>query len=83
MGGIFLAFGLVSGIISLAWRQAENPTFKRFLMKKRLEAIAAVPDSKLDIRGAEDGLALARRLEQPKLVTRFEALVTSLKRRTR
>ena len=82
MGGLILALGLVSGIIGLAWSQAENPTWKRFHMRKRLQAIADVPDRKLNLRGAEDGLILARRLGDERLVKRFEALVTSLKRRT-
>jgi hypothetical protein len=43
-------------------------------------AIAQLPDNKLNDRGAEDALVLARRLDDQKLVARFEALVSSRKR---
>lgn len=46
-------------------------------------AIAQIPDSQQSKRGAEDALVLARRLDEQKLVVRFESLVSSLERRTR
>jgi hypothetical protein len=81
--GILFAFGLVGGIDGWATKQAEDPTMKRFLMRKRLMAIAQIPDSQQSKRGAEDALVLARRLDEQKLVVRFESLVSSLERRTR
>lgn len=83
MWGILFAFGLVGGIVGWATKQAEDPTMKRFLMRKRLMAIAQIPDSQQSKRGAEDALVLARRLDEQKLVVRFESLVSSLERRTR
>lgn len=83
MWGLLFAFGLVGGIVSWGCKQAEDPTMKRFLMRKRLMAIAAIPDDKQSRRGAEDALVLARRLDEQKLVMRFESLVSSMNRRTR
>jgi hypothetical protein len=78
--GLLFAFGLVGGMVSWACHQAEDPTVKRFLMRKRLMAIAKFPNSQQTRRGAEDALVLARRLGEEKLAARFEALVSSMRR---
>jgi hypothetical protein len=85
MGAILLAFGLVGGIVGLAAAQADNPTIKRFLQKRRLYSLAKKPDSKLTLLEAEDGVLLSRRYmaEDPSnrfLLTRFTKLVASLKK---
>ena len=85
MGAVLLAFGLVGGIVGLAAAQAENPTIRRFLQKRRLTSLARKPDSKLTLLEAEDGVLLSRRYmqEDPSnrfLLTRFTNLVACLKK---
>ena len=85
MGAVLLAFGLVGGIVGLAAAQADNPTIKRFLQKRRLASIAKKPDSRLTLLEAEDGVLLSRRYmeENPSnrfLLLRFTKLVASLKK---
>ena len=85
MGAVLLAFGLVGGIVGLAAAQADNPTVKRFLQKRRLASIAKKPDSKISLLEAEDGVLLSRRYmeENPSnrfLLSRFTKLVASLKK---
>jgi hypothetical protein len=84
MGAIILAFGLVAGLVSLAANQADDPTIKRFLQRRRLDLIARKPDKLITLLEAEDGLVLSRRLGDGKLLARFEKLVRSgkLPRRT-
>lgn len=82
MLGLLFAFGLVGGLVGLACHQADDPTIKRFFWRKRLDVLASVPVEKLDLRGAEDGLALARRLGDRKLVERFTKIVNSKRRRS-
>ena len=79
MLGLLFAFGLIGGMVAWSCKQAENPTFKRFLDRKRLDTIASLPDRKINLRGAEDALVLARRLGDQKLAARFGALVSSLR----
>jgi hypothetical protein len=85
MGAVLLAFGLVGGIVGLAAAQADNPTIKRFLQKRRLCSIAKKPDGKISLLEAEDGVLLSRRYmeEEPSnrfLLLRFTKLVASLKK---
>ena len=85
MGAILLAFGLVGGIVGLAAAQADNPTIRRFLQKRRLTSLARKPDGKLTLLEAEDGVLLSRRYmqEDPSnrfLLTRFTNLVACLKK---
>jgi len=81
MGALLLAFGLVSGIVGLAWNQADDPTIKRLVAQKRLHFIAGKPDSKITLDQAEDGLVLARHHGNKALVMRFGKLVALLRKR--
>jgi hypothetical protein len=80
MPALLLALGLVVGLVSLSKRQAEDPTVKRFLQKRRLGIIAAKPDRQVTRLEAEDGLILAKRFEEKNLEMRFAKLVASLKK---
>ena len=80
MPALLLAIGLVVGLISFSQKQAEDPTVKRFLQKRRLAIIAAKPDRQITRLEAEDGLILSRRFEEKDLENRFAKLVASLKR---
>ena len=77
MGAILLALGLVAGIVRLAISQADDPSIKRFLQRKRLDAIARKPDSAITLSEAEDALVLARRLGDGKMASRASKLVAS------
>jgi hypothetical protein len=88
MSALILALGFVVGVVTLACQQKEDPTIRRFLEKRRLGILASKPDRVLTRSEAEDGLALAMRHDDKKLVKRFGRLVASLKthgslRRTR
>jgi len=80
MPTLLLALGLVVGLISLSKQQADDPTIKRFLQKRRLGIIAAKPDRQITRLEAEDGLILAKRFEEKNLEMRFAKLVASLKK---
>lgn len=82
MGAILLAFGLVTGIVSLAFHQADDPTIRRYVEQRRLRFIAGKPDSKITRDQAEDGLVLARRHGDRELTVRFMKLVAFRKRRS-
>jgi hypothetical protein len=81
VGAILLALGLVAGIVGLAKNQADDPSIKRFLQRKRLDAIALKPDSAITLSDAEDALVLARRLGDGKMAARASKLVASQWRR--
>lgn len=81
MGAFLLAFGLVSGIVSLAWRQTDDPSVRRYIQRTRLRFIAGKPDAKITLDQAEDGLVLARHHGDKALVMRFGKLVASLRKR--
>lgn len=80
MGAVIIALGLVVGLISFSKKQAEDPTVKRFLQKRRLTIIAAKPDRQITRLEAEDGLILSKRFEEKALAERFAKLVASLKK---
>jgi hypothetical protein len=80
---LLLALGLVGGIVGLTARQADDPTIKRYLQRRRLSIVARKPDSSISLLDAEDALVLARRLEERVLVTRFARLVASLRKNPR
>ncbi len=82
MVAVLLAFGLVTGIVGLAWRESDDPAIRRFIEKKRLGHLAAKPDNRITRDQAEDGLVLARRHGQTALVKRFGKLVASRRRST-
>jgi hypothetical protein len=79
---LVFAFGLVAGIVGLAVNQADDPTIKRFLQRRRLDTIARKPDRTITFPEAEDALAIARRLGDEKMQVRFGKLV-ALKQHTR
>lgn len=79
MVAILIAFGLVGGIVKLAIGQADDPTIRRFLQKRRLAILASKANAKLSLPEAEDGLALARHFEDKFLQVRFAKLVASMK----
>ena len=83
MVALLLALGLVSGIVSLAASQADDPTIRRFLQKRRLETIARKPNRLVTLPEAEDGLYLARKYGDRFLFLRFGKLVASLKSKQR
>lgn len=80
MVALLLALGLVSGIVGLAVDQAEDPTIRRFLQRRRLEAISRKPDRLVTLPEAEDAVVLAKRFNERFLLTRFSKLVASLKK---
>ena len=83
MAALLLALGLVTGIISLAANQADDPTIRRFMQKRRLAAIASKPNKLVTLPEAEDGLYLAQKFDDKFLIVRFGKLVASLKKTRR
>lgn len=84
MGGLLLALGLVAGIVGLAWRQADDPTIKKFLEEQRLRKLVRklfVAPGTLTLPEAEDGLILASRHGDRALAKKFTKVVTYLKKR--
>ena len=79
MGALLLALGLVSGIVGLAVNQADDPTIRRFLQRRRLDAISRKPDRLVTPPEAEDGIVLSRRFGEKFLLSRFTRLVASMK----
>ena len=82
MGALLLALGLVSGIVGLAVNQADDPTIRRFLQRRRLDAISRKPDRFVTLPEAEDGIVLSRRFGEKLLLSRFTKLVASMKKST-
>ena len=80
MAALLLALGLVTGIVSLAANQADDPTIRRFLQKRRLEAISRKPNRLVTLPEAEDALYLAHKFDDRLLFNRFGKLVASLKK---
>lgn len=76
---LLVAFGLVAGIVGLAANQAEDPSIKRFLQRRRLIAILKKPEFKVTLAEAEDGLAITRYLRDVVLHRKFEKMVASKK----
>ena len=83
MAALLLALGLVSGIVGLAVGQADNPSIRRFLQRRRLDEIARKPDHRVTLPEAEDAVIIARRLDEKLLFTRFTKLVASMKHNRR
>jgi hypothetical protein len=82
VGALLLALGLVSGIVGLAVNQADDPTIRRFLQRRRLDAISRKPDRFVTLPEAEDGIVLSRRFGEKFLLSRFTKLVASIKKYT-
>jgi hypothetical protein len=80
---LLVALGLVAGIVDLAAGQAEDPSIRRFLQERRLEAILRKPESQVTLPEAEDGLAIARYLNKKELHAKFARMVASKKQRAR
>jgi hypothetical protein len=76
---IFIALGLVAGIVGLAENQVEDPSIKRFLRKRRMLTIARKLDSAITLPEAEDALYLSRYFNEKKLHARFVKVVASKK----
>jgi len=83
VAALLLALGLVTGIVGLAANQAEDPTIRRFLQKRRLEALARKPNKLITLPEAEDALYLAHKLDDEFLFLRFGKLVASIKHKQR
>ena len=79
MVAILIAFGLVGGIVKLAVDQANDPTIRRFLQKRRLVAILKKREPSVTLSEAEDGLAITRYLGDEVLHRKFEKIVASKK----
>jgi hypothetical protein len=79
MWGLFITIGAVVGFVVLAHQQAAEPTIKPGLVKIRLAWLARIPERKLTLDQAEDGVVLSRRLGEPDLERRFAAVAMSLR----
>jgi len=81
MWGLFITISAISGLVVLAHRQAAEPTIKPALMKLRLASLARMPERKLTLDQAEDGVVLSRRLGEPGLERQFAMVASSLRSR--
>lgn len=81
MLGLLLPIALVAGLVSLAWREKEEPVLKLSLMRAKLARLLRVPRRRLTPDQAADGVVLSRRLGEPKLEKLFAREVARLKRR--
>jgi hypothetical protein len=79
MWGLLISIGAVGGFVVLAHHQAAEPTIKPALLKLRLARLARMPEGKLTLDQAEDGMVLSRRLGEPDLERRFATVARSLK----
>jgi ABC-type Fe3+-hydroxamate transport system substrate-binding protein len=79
MWAVIMAFGIVGGLIKLAYGQAMEPTIKPAWRKEKLVRLASIPMEKLTLDQAEDGAVLARENGAKELEKRFRAKAAELK----
>ena len=80
MWGLLIALGTVGGLMSLALREASEPTIKPALMRHRLATLAKVPIVRLTLDQAEDGVVLSRKLGESELERRFSQAAIILRK---
>ena len=79
MGALVIGFLFVSGLISLAYSQKEDPTIKTAIRRARLRMLAGMLPNRLTLDQAEDGIVLSRLFDTPELGRKFQAVVDKLK----
>ena len=79
MWALVIAFLSVSGLVSFAYGQKEEPTLRPALRKAKLIRLAKTPIARLTLDEAEDGMVLSRQFDAPELERRFRAVAEKLK----
>jgi hypothetical protein len=69
--GFVAVLGGIFGLVSLAWREKEEPALGPAIMRARLAALVKIPASKMNLAQASDGVVLSRRLGERELEQRF------------
>ena len=81
MWGLIIAFGLVGGLVKVAYGQSVEPTFKPAWRKAKLVRLVKIPLDKLKLDQAEDGAVLAREFGSPIIERKFLTVAERLKRK--
>ena len=81
MWGLITALAAVGSLIAIAQHEAAEPTIKPAIWKLRLAKLALLPERKITLDQAEDGVILSRRLGEKELETRFETLAKILRKK--
>ena len=83
MWAILIAFGFVGSLVKVAYEQSIEPTLRPAWRRAKLARLARVPDRRLKIDQAEDGMVLAREFEAPELEAKFRKVAAALKKKKR
>jgi hypothetical protein len=83
MWALVIAFGFVGGLVKVAYEQSVEPTLKPAWRRAKLVRLARIPDRRLKIDQAEDGIVLAREFEAPELEAKFRKAAAALKKKKR
>ena len=81
MWALLVAFGLVGGLVRVAWGQAAEPTLRPAWRRAKLVRLARIPERLLKLDQAEDGLVLSREFEAPDLAEKFGKIAARLKQK--
>ena len=81
MWAVFMALGLVGGLVKVAFGQATEPTIKPAWRKYKLTRLSNLSPDQITLDQAEDGRVLAREFDDPTLEGKFAVLVARLKTR--
>jgi len=83
MWAVAIAFGLVGGLVSVAYGQKKEPTWKPAWRKAKLIRLARIRKTRITLDQAEDGAVLAREFQSPALEREFKGIAEKLKDRSR
>lgn len=79
MWAVLIAFTIVGGLVTVAYREATDPVIKPDWQKLKLARLASIPIRKLTLDQAEDGVVLSRRLGEHDLERHFAIVTRELK----
>jgi hypothetical protein len=82
MWALVISLGIVSGLVTAAFQQKKEPTWKPAWRKAKLIRLARLSRSRkghLTLDQAEDGAVLAREFDSPALEKEFKDIAEKLK----
>jgi hypothetical protein len=81
--GFIAVLGGIYGLVAFAMREKEDPVLKPAMMKIRLEVLSKIPEGRLNLDQASDGVVLSRRLGERELLVRFARAEARLRKLAR